>query len=408
MPRSAGPRCNPMRQFTAETSSPRLQPMTDIADPRVFPAGADTVYAPLFALVASSLGDSSTVRADEIDRGVTTQLVRCLQDSDGFSLAALFDAAPSVAIARHLWRRLIQAWREASRAAEGEQLTATLFAIPVVIVVGNQTSSALPPVDAVLNDLDRIGAILREHRAIGGSETFALASALAAPDAIALARLPALLRWQRATLAADAQRDLAPAPIAIPAGHEAAHLRFIVGTALAAPHIDLLAGTNTNGWALPLAQELGRQLAVPGASVLALPRAPASPPAALQQGRAAQRAVSAQLFASNAIRRLRAGVGEPCAVISAHRCAAAPGGGELRLSLSSVFDPRQAEGFRCPLFPTETAGDVASMLIELLHDCRVSDVRLLDGIHADRDAATGLTLLFKSDTVPANAAASLH
>ena len=48
------------------------------------------------------------------------------------------------------------------------------------------------------------------------------------------------------------------------------------------------------------------------------------------------------------------------------------------------------------------------MLIELLHDCRVSDVRVLDGIHADRDAATGLTLLFKSDIAAANAATSLH
>jgi hypothetical protein len=78
------------------------------------------------------------------------------------------------------------------------------------------------------------------------------------------------------------------------------------------------------------------------------------------------------------------------------------------LSLSSAFDPRQAEGFRCPLFPTETAGDVASMLIELLHDCRVTDVRVQDGIQADRDPATGLTLLFKSDSVSANEATSLH
>jgi hypothetical protein len=185
-------------------------------------------------------------------------------------------------------------------------------------------------------------------------------------------------------------------------------LRFIVGTALSAPAVDVLADTDAKGWALPLAQELGRQLAVSGASVLALARVPASPPMALQQGRAAQRAVGAQLFASNAIRRLRASVGEPCAVISAHRCPSAPRGGELRLSLSSAFDPRQAEGFRCPLFPNETAGDVASMLIELLHDCRVSDVRVQDGIHADRDAATGLTLLFKSDPVPAGGATLLH
>jgi hypothetical protein len=409
MPRSADRCRSGVRQFTAESQSAQPQSMTDIADPREFPAAADTPYAPIFALVDSSLAETSTARADDVDHAVTMQLVQRLEAGDGSWLTGLFDAAPSVAIARHLWRRLIQAWRHASRAAEGEQIAATLFALPVVIVAGNQTSSTMPPVDGVLSDLERIGAILREHRALGGSQTFALASALVAADAIDVARMPALLRWQREALAgADADRDLAPAPIAMQAGNEAAHLRFIVGTALSTPAVDLLAETDAKGWALPLAQELGRQLAIAGASVLALPRVPATPPAAIQQGRAAQRAVGAQLFASNAIRRLRASVGEPCAVISAHRCPSAPGGGELRLSLSSAFDPRQAEGFRCPLFPTETAGDIASMLIELMHDCRVSDVRVKDGIHADRDVATGLTLLFKSDTVPADAATSLH
>src|SRR5213079_1703156 len=99
------------------------------------------------------------------------------------------------------------------------------------------------------------------------------------------------------------------------------------------------------------------------------------------------------------IRGLRARVGEPAAVISAHRSVAAPGGGELRLSLSSPFDPRQAEGFRCPLFPTDRAGDVASMLVDLLRDCRVSDVRVLSGIHSDRDPKTDMLLLFKPDAV---------
>ncbi len=382
--------------------------MTDIADPRVFPA-AGVAGSPLYALAAESLAETSTARADQIDRAVSAQLVQRLRAGDGRSLAAEFDTVPSVAIARHLWRRLIDAWREASRAAEGEHIRATLFAIPVVVVAGNQTSAAITSVDGVLGDPERIGAILREHGAVGGCQTFALAGALAAADAIDILQLPALLRWQREALVGDvAERDLAPAPIALPAGHEAAHLRFLVGTALAAPDIDLLAATDAGRWALPLARELGRQLAVPGASMLALPRPSTSPLLALQQGRTAQRAVGAQLFASNAIRRLRASVGEPCAVISGHRCPTAPGGGELRLSLSSVFDPRQAEGFRCPLFPTDTVGDVVSMLIELMHDCRVSDVRVHDGVHADRDASTGLTLLFKSDVVAANAAASLH
>ena len=156
------------------------------------------------------------------------------------------------------------------------------------------------------------------------------------------------------------------------------------------------------------AQEPVPETPVPEISVLALPRAPQSPPAALLQGRAAQREVGVQLFASNAIRKLRAAVGEPSAVISAHRCAAAPGGGELRLSLSSPFDSRQAEGFRCPLFPTDHVGDVASMLIDLLRDCRVADVRALPGVHPDRDPQTGMPLLFKSDAFAAAEQTPLH
>ena len=32
--------------------------------------------------------------------------------------------------------------------------------------------------------------------------------------------------------------------------------------------------------------------------------------------------------------------------------------------------------------------------------CRVSDIRVLAGIHADRDAATNIPLLFKPETIP--------
>ena len=95
-------------------------------------------------------------------------------------------------------------------------------------------------------------------------------------------------------------------------------------------------------------------------------------------------------------------------MISAHRAAAAPGGGELRLSLSSPFDPRPAEGFRCPLFPTDRVDDVAAMLRDLLRDCRVADVRIVPGVHADRDPQTGLPLLFKADAAPAAVQAFFH
>ena len=128
-------------------------------------------------------------------------------------------------------------------------------------------------------------------------------------------------------------------------------------------------------------------------------------PAALNEGRKAQREVSAQLFVGNALRRLRAAFCEPTAILSAHRAADAVGGGELRLSLSSPFSPRDAEGFCCPLLPTERVADVTAMLTDLLSDCRLEDVRAVPGVQPDRDAATGMILLFKPETMPGAAKA---
>ena len=81
--------------------------------------------------------------------------------------------------------------------------------------------------------------------------------------------------------------------------------------------------------------------------------------------------MAAQLFASHAIRQLRATVGEPTAVLSVHRVEAPRGAGEVRLSLSSPFDPREAQGFRCPLLPLDRVDDVVKMLADLMRDCRV-------------------------------------
>jgi hypothetical protein len=378
-----------------------------IDDPRVFATEADSAHAPLFDMAEASLAASSAARADEIDRALAKTLAQRWIGGEGSFVADLLASAPSAPVLRHLWRRLIDAWREASLGEEGDRLTATLFAVPLVMVAAGKDGDG--EIAGVLSDRGRVAAILREHRALGGSENFALASPLVASDAFDLAHLPQLLAWQRQ--AADGgvdHLDLPPAPIATKAGQEGVHLRFLAGVALAAPGADLLRESDAPAGAMALAQELARQLAGPGYSVLALPRHAQSPLAALQQGRAAQRDIGAQLFASNAIRRLRASVGEPSAVISAHRCAGSPGGGELRLSLSSPFDPRRAEGFRCPLFAGDRAVDVARMLADLMRDCRVTDVQALPGVHGDRDAATGLTLLFKADALDEAQAQIVH
>jgi hypothetical protein len=379
----------------------------DIPDPRNFPDCIEPAFAPQIERAAASLGSTSVTGADVHDAALTKDMIDALGSGDAAWLSGLLAAAPSAAIARQLWRRLIAAWDDAPKRSD-DALAAHFFALPIVVVAGSSSADGPRRIDGVLAEPSRLQAILIEHGGLGGNSNFGLANALAAADAIDVPRLPELLSWtlRSAATGTDA-RSIEPAAIALTA-EAAVHLRFLIGSALAAPGAKLLVESSVSGWGLPLAQELARQLATPGALALALPRAPRSPLVALQEGRAAQREVGAQLFASNAIRRLRAEVGEPAAVISAHRCPATVGGGELRLSLSSVFDSRQAEGFRCPLFPGERAGDVAAMLMALMHDCRVAEVQVLPDIYPDRDPATGLTLLFKAESLPAKNPATLQ
>jgi hypothetical protein len=379
----------------------------DIADPRVYSAATGSAQESLIRLAEASLAASSASRADEIDRTLVTALAGHLLADDAMCLADLFTAASSASVARHLWRSLIDAWRAAS-AAEGDGVVATLFALPIVVVAGATSNPTEPAANVlggdlagVLDEPDRVATLLREHHVLGGNLSFALAAPLVAADALDIPRLPTLLAWQKLPSSdGTVAREVRTTPMVIHPDQESVHLRFLIGTAIGASGMNLFSDKGGGEWIMPLAQELSRQLATTGLSVLALPRPPQDPLLALQHGRAAQREVGAQLFASNAIRRFRARVGEPSAVISAHRCGAAPGGGELRLSLSSPFDPRQAEGFRCPLFPPDRAGDVATMLLDLLRDCRVTDVRVVADAQADRDPDTGLPILFRADAIP--------
>ncbi len=373
----------------------------DVPDPRTFPEpGAAPVHARrLHRLAAESLEADVGTRADALDREIRAALAAAIE-GEGGALATLIDAAPSSAIARHLWRQLDAVVREAT-VRRGE-LSATMFALPVVVVAGTEDRSRAATLPAVLAEPSRLAGLLEQHGALGGNRNFGLANALVAAASIDVARLPALLAWQR--LADDGcarvARSLPPAPLRVAEGAEGVHLRFLIGSAVAPAGVDPLASRDVGAWGLPFARELGRQLAVQGVTVLALPRAPDRLLPAVRFGQLARREVAAEIFCGNALRRLRASAGEPVAVISAHRCAEAPAGGELRLSLASSFTERGAEGFRCPLATLDRVQDVVAMLTELLADCRVADVRTLAGVHPDRDPATGRTLLFGPDTIP--------
>jgi hypothetical protein len=383
--------------------------MIEFSDPRTFPDPATTppAAARVHTLATMSLSARAEREADARDGEIDAELARLIEAGDGDALAAVLASTPSVAVHRHVWRALARRLAQPVDAASG--VGVALFALPVVLVTGRSAGATGCRLPGVLHDIGELAAHLRAHGALGGSEVFALANALVAVTGIDARALPGLVAASRlgspdATFAPIA---LPRAPVDVPEG-EAAHLRFVVGSALAAPGFDLGRHADKTAWMRPFALSLGRQLAVPGISVLALPRPPQSLPAALASGKAAQRDVSAQLFASNAVRQLRASVGEPAAVISAHRAADASGGGELRLSLSSPFEPRDAQGFRCPVYPWERVVDVATMLVELLHDCRVDDIRTVAGVHADRDPLTGGPLLFKPETLPPAFAVTIH
>ena len=373
----------------------------ELPDPRSAPDPADVPAwaAEVHALAIAGL-DATGRAADALDEVLSRRLCRMLDDEDGEALDALVRLAPSVAVARHVSRAL--AGLALHPRSDDDALALTLFALPIVVVAATTAREHAPTrLPGVVHDVDEVRALLIEHRALGGNETFVIGSALASADAIDLRRLPSLLA-KRALRGERTPLDVAPANIEVVAD-ERAHLRFLVGSAIAAADAKLLSPAPGQAWAMPLARVLIAQLARPAVSVVALPRAPADLVTAHSQGLAAQRDVSAQLFASNALRSLRAQAGEPSAVISAHRAADTRGGGELRLSLSSPLAPRAAQGFRCTLLPTERVVDVATMLTDLMRDCRVADVRIAPGVHPDRDAITGGPLLFKPETMPLRA-----
>ncbi len=369
-----------------------------IADPRVFPdvvhASADDAL--LYELAQRSGGVSAATEADALRAKLRDALSRRLS-GDGATLAALFAGSPSVDVARALWRALDAAWRDATTAQHGVAIT--LFALPIIVVAAS-TGASDGTLPGVLDDTTRLDALLHEHGALRGNRSAALANALVASDALDVARLPQLLSLHRIGERDDAMRSLAAAPMGFTAGGESVHARLAVGSALAAPGVDLLDRQPEAAWAMAFTRELVRQLATAQASVLALPAPPARPLHAARQARLAQRDVAAQLFASNALRRLRGRSGEPVAVLSAHRADDAPGAGELRLSLSSPFDEQDAEGFRCALDPLERAADAAQMLVSLLRDCRVADIQIVAGVHADRIEGSSQRLLFKPATMP--------
>ncbi|MEN9560416.1 MAG: hypothetical protein RLZZ502_1627 [Pseudomonadota bacterium] len=366
-----------------------MNPLFEIPDPRVY---TNAESANIFNQLAhESLHTDSSVMQEKAENALKIECVRALHNNDVVLLKQALSHPPSFAIQRALVRALSAALDAAGRELADEGLSCHVFAIPLMVVCAAPSAMRIA---GEVPDIAELISIMRDKGALRGNQSLSLSPALVNTRVFDLEILPALLSlWQ---LPMGHLPELGGADMECMGAQESVHLRFLIGTAYASKTADLLTALDTVPWGMPFTQALGKQLSQNGATVLPLPNAPMSPLAALSGGLAAQRAVSLNLFVSNAVRNARASVGEPQAVISAHRV---PGGGEIRLSLSNPLDEKGAQGWAAPLYAMDRAHDVVRLITELLGACQVHDVQVLGDIFPDRTPDTGLPLYMKASAL---------
>lgn len=265
--------------------------------------------------------------------------------------------------------------------SRGEGIGLRFFAIPLVIVAGSRKPCT---VAGALPELHVLRGLLEEHGAIGVTRNFGMGNALVSAGALDALSPSAL--WRAA--ADPAQRapldTLQPEPIAVAGSREQVHLRFLVGAGVTPQNLPsfLESASNIGTWGMPFTRELARQLAQPGLEILPMPRPPQPLTQAAHAGRRAQLEAALSLFLGNTLRKFRMAVGDPEAVLSAHRLD--NGAGELRLSLSTPFDESLFEGYAWPLQPQDDVAEVTKLLLDTLNECRVPSVTVLPQLLPER------------------------
>ena len=374
-------------------------------DPRRFPPAADAPAECRPGLChrgGEPGGGDRTGRRGARARSTRGMLAGWLAPGQGGALARLFAGVPSVAVYRQLWRLLVECERapaqrpgpraDAVRDAHRHRRRARSRRR-----VDDRAGGA-PGCDGIG------GHPARTRRARRQPELRAGQCAGRRRCARPFQACRTFWRGDRCRIHARRRRATVP-PRTVgrrrsrsPMATNGAHLRFLVGSALAAPEADPLRDRSVARWGIPCRAGAGGA-AAPARRVAARASAGAASPHRRRWRpdvrRSAKSRHSCSPAAPSASCAARWASPRPSSafIASTRRPAAA----RVRLSLSSPYDPREAEGFRCPLTPSDDVEDVVRLLTDLMHDCRVTDVRREPGVHADRDPVTGLTLLFKSD-----------
>jgi len=396
--------------------------MTTLPDPRRY----RTRGAPerLLELTRASLATGDPIaRSVHNDSLIAEVRARFAANEDAAVTAALESATSAAEFAC-----LDQRAREAAETplSTGE-IGARLFSLPLAIVAGGRSGAQLA---SALPDIDAVSALLAEHEALGDVQRFSLGNALCGVE-----RLETLSPGELARAHSDARGDalarlashFEPDPIVLSHADESVHLRFLVGAAWvssearrwigAGAQFENSVGYSVRGsvgnavgkWATPLTHLLARQLAQAEVTVLPLARPPLPLALAASAGRAAQLELSFQLFAGGALRRARASIGEPTVMVAAHRSddALRPMHGEVRITLSSVFDQAMCDAFAWPIGPGDDLVAITASITGLLAECRVEGVVLVPEVQPDRHPVHTheRLLLTVANIAPAGAAA---
>jgi len=309
------------------------------------------------------------------DAALRLALRAALQAGDDAAIRAALGTQPP-ARAQRVAHLLATAFEGA-----GEGIGLRYFAIPLVIVAGGRKPCT---VQGALPEVHVLRGLLEQHGAVGVTRNFGLGNALVSAEALDALSPSAL--WRAA--ADPAQRppleSLQPEPIPVSGSREQVHLRFITGAGITPQHLPsfLESASNIGTWGMAMTKELARQLAQSGLEILPMPRPPQPLVNAAHAGRRAQLEAALSLFLGNNLRRFRMAVGDPEAVLSAHKLDS--GAGELRLSLSTPIDDSLFEGFAWPLQPQDEVSEVTQLMQGTLAECRVPLVTVLQQVLPER------------------------
>lgn len=338
--------------------------MSHLPEPRRYGGGSVTEDLVLLS--------SKAVSTSELERPtLLAELGRALADTlakdDEARIRNALASLPDAQSYRLFWSALARA---VDTPALGEVGVVTRsFALPIVFVA----ASAKPArVSGTLSDIGAVQALFERSSALGPTRNFGLSNALCTFEAVERLSPLALYRSVRGLATSELGAALPPADIDVKAGQEQTQLRFLVGGGVSPADAPGFAETaaNIGTWAREFAQVIAEQMKTPGVQLLALPRVPKDLLTAPHSGRCAQLEAAFNMFASNAVRKLRMAVGDPVAILTAHDDA------DVRITLSSPFAQDLVEGFHWPLHPLDDLAAIERMACDLFADVRVGDVRI--------------------------------